>query len=222
MLWQPYRAACDTTYDRPRVTRQEDDVTLLDRPRGLERDRRNRADAGRTPATTTRGRRSTACSTSTRPSIVQCRSTDDVVAAVRAARAAGLPIAVRGGGHSVAGHCVADDALVVDLRHMRAVEVDPERRIARAEGGAPVAGPRHGDRRPRPRDDRRHVRRHGDRRPDADRRDRLPDGHRRAHLRHARRGGGRDRRRSVVVGPARAAIRSCSGRCAAAAATSAS
>ena len=67
--------------------------------------------------------------------IVQCRSTDDVVAAVRAARAAGLPIAVRGGGHSVAGHCVADDALVVDLRHLRGVEVDPERRIARAQGG---------------------------------------------------------------------------------------
>ena len=67
--------------------------------------------------------------------IVQCRSTEDVVAAVRAARAAGLPIAVRGGGHSVAGHCVADDALVVDLRHMRSVEVDPKRRIARAQGG---------------------------------------------------------------------------------------
>ena len=67
--------------------------------------------------------------------IVQCRSTDDVVAAVRAARAAGLAIAVRGGGHSVAGHCVADDALVVDLRHMRSVEVDPERRLARAQGG---------------------------------------------------------------------------------------
>jgi FAD/FMN-containing dehydrogenase len=68
--------------------------------------------------------------------IVQCRSTADVVAAVRAARAANLPIAIRGGGHSVAGHCVADDALVVDLRHMRAVEVDAERRRARAEGGA--------------------------------------------------------------------------------------
>jgi FAD/FMN-containing dehydrogenase len=67
--------------------------------------------------------------------IVQCRSKSDVVAAVRAARTAGLPIAVRGGGHSVAGHCVADDALVVDLRHMRGVTVDPERRIAHAEGG---------------------------------------------------------------------------------------
>src|SRR6478609_11345289 len=68
--------------------------------------------------------------------IVQCLSTEDVATAIRAARAAGLPIGVRGGGHSVAGHCVADDALVVDLRYMRAVDVEPQRRIARAEGGA--------------------------------------------------------------------------------------
>ncbi len=68
--------------------------------------------------------------------IVQCQSTADVVAAVQAARSAGLPIAIRGGGHSVAGHAVADGALVVDLREMRHVEVDPGRRIARAQGGA--------------------------------------------------------------------------------------
>ncbi len=68
--------------------------------------------------------------------IVTCRSTEDVVAAVRAARSAGLPIAVRGGGHGVAGHAVADGALVVDLREMRSVAVDPERRRARAAGGA--------------------------------------------------------------------------------------
>ncbi|MEA2519050.1 MAG: hypothetical protein QOF49_1130, partial [Chloroflexota bacterium] len=48
--------------------------------------------------------------------IVACRSTGDVVAAVRAARAAMLPVAIRGGGHSVAGHGVADGALMVDLR----------------------------------------------------------------------------------------------------------
>lgn len=68
--------------------------------------------------------------------IVQCHTTEDVVAAVRSARALGLPIAVRGGGHSVAGHSVADGAFVVDLRHMRRVEVDPARRVARAQGGA--------------------------------------------------------------------------------------
>ncbi|HEX2756596.1 MAG TPA: FAD-binding oxidoreductase [Candidatus Limnocylindrales bacterium] len=68
--------------------------------------------------------------------IVPCTSTDEVVGAVRAARTAGLPIAVRGGGHSVAGHGVADGALVVSLGSMRDVTVDPERRIAHVGGGA--------------------------------------------------------------------------------------
>jgi FAD/FMN-containing dehydrogenase len=68
--------------------------------------------------------------------IVQARSTTDVATAVRAARAAGLPIAVRGGGHSVSGHSMADGALVIDLRRMREVRVDPRRRRATAEGGA--------------------------------------------------------------------------------------
>ena len=64
------------------------------------------------------------------------RSSSDVAAAVRWAGAAGLPIAVRGGGHSVAGHAVADGALVIDLRLMRDVTVDPARRRAIAGGGA--------------------------------------------------------------------------------------
>ena len=68
--------------------------------------------------------------------IVPCETTDEVVAAVRAGRAAGLPIAVRGGGHSVAGHGIANDALVVSLATMRDVRIDPERRIAHAGGGA--------------------------------------------------------------------------------------
>ncbi|MEA2606419.1 MAG: hypothetical protein QOI00_1176 [Chloroflexota bacterium] len=68
--------------------------------------------------------------------IVPCSSTADVVAAVRAAGDLGLSIAVRGGGHSVAGHSVADGALVVDLRGMRSVIVDSDARLARAGGGA--------------------------------------------------------------------------------------
>ena len=68
--------------------------------------------------------------------IVRARTVDDVVAAVVAAGDLGLPIAVRGGGHSVAGHAMADGALVVDLREMRAVTVDPTTRIVRVEGGA--------------------------------------------------------------------------------------
>jgi FAD/FMN-containing dehydrogenase len=68
--------------------------------------------------------------------IAPCSTTEEVVEAVRAARSAGLPIAVRGGGHSVAGHGVADGALVVSLSGMRGVEVDAGARLARAGGGA--------------------------------------------------------------------------------------
>ena len=68
--------------------------------------------------------------------IVPCSATDDVVAAVRAAVAAGLPIAVRGGGHSVAGHGSADGALSVSLAGMRGVSVDADRRLVHAAGGA--------------------------------------------------------------------------------------
>ena len=68
--------------------------------------------------------------------IVPCETTEQVAAAVRAALAAGLPIAIRGGGHSVAGHGIADGALVVWLANMRDVTIDPERRLAHAGGGA--------------------------------------------------------------------------------------
>ena len=62
--------------------------------------------------------------------------TRDVVAAVEFAREADLPVSVRGGGHGVAGLCVGDGSLVVDLRLMRDVHVDAEAMTATCGGGA--------------------------------------------------------------------------------------
>jgi FAD/FMN-containing dehydrogenase len=67
--------------------------------------------------------------------IVRAASTDDVVAAVNYARENSLPLAVRGGSHSVPGFGTGDDAVVIDLGRMQRVEVDPARRTARAQGG---------------------------------------------------------------------------------------
>jgi hypothetical protein len=60
----------------------------------------------------------------------------DVVTAVAFARDSDLPVAVRGGGHSVAGHCIGDGGVVVDLRLMRNVAVDPDARTATCGGGS--------------------------------------------------------------------------------------
>jgi len=68
--------------------------------------------------------------------IARCTGVADVVAAVRFARERDLEIAVRGGGHNVAGTAVCDDGLVVDLSPMRAVWVDPAGRTAWVQGGA--------------------------------------------------------------------------------------
>ncbi|MEU4287901.1 FAD-binding oxidoreductase [Kribbella sp. NPDC026596] len=68
--------------------------------------------------------------------IAQCESAADVQAAVRHGVAQGLEIAVRGGGHGVAGTAVTDGGLVVDLRRMNSVQVDPFAKIARVGGGA--------------------------------------------------------------------------------------
>ena len=68
--------------------------------------------------------------------IARCSGTADVAAAVRFARDHDLEIAVRGGGHNVAGTAVCHDGIVVDLSAMRAVWVDPAGRTARVQGGA--------------------------------------------------------------------------------------
>jgi FAD/FMN-containing dehydrogenase len=68
--------------------------------------------------------------------IVQPVDAAEVARAVRFARDQDLPISIRGGGHSVAGHGLVDDGLVIDLRRMRSVAVDPLRRRASAGGGA--------------------------------------------------------------------------------------
>src|SRR5437773_3036947 len=71
------------------------------------------------------------------PAIVaRCTCVEDVVTAVRFAREHDLVIAVRGGGHSVAGFSTCDGGVVIDLSDMRAVEIDPAKRIARVQGGA--------------------------------------------------------------------------------------
>ena len=68
--------------------------------------------------------------------IVRCRTTADVIAAVTFARDHGQPVSVRGGGHNVAGHAVADGSVMVDLSPMDDVRVDPERARALVQGGA--------------------------------------------------------------------------------------
>jgi len=67
--------------------------------------------------------------------IARCTCTDDVVAALRAARAGGLPVSVRGGGHGVRGYATCDDGVVIDLSPMKDVVVDAEARTVRAGAG---------------------------------------------------------------------------------------
>ena len=63
----------------------------------------------------------------------------DVVRAVTFARRHDLPLTVRGGGHSVAGNAAHDGAFMIDLSRMKAIQVDPETRTARAEPGLTLA-----------------------------------------------------------------------------------
>jgi len=68
--------------------------------------------------------------------VVRCAGPQDVRRAVRVSRELGLPLGVRCGGHSAAGHAVPDDGLMIDLSLMGGVVVDPGARTAHVEGGA--------------------------------------------------------------------------------------
>jgi len=72
-----------------------------------------------------------------RPALIaRCAGVGDVIDSVNFARENDLLMAVRGGGHNVAGNGVCDGGLVIDLSPMKRIRVDPERRTVRAEGGA--------------------------------------------------------------------------------------
>ena len=68
--------------------------------------------------------------------IVRCAAAADVAAAVRLAHDRGLLVAIRGGGHNIAGNAVCDGGLMIDLSRMKSVTVDAANRTARVEAGA--------------------------------------------------------------------------------------
>jgi FAD/FMN-containing dehydrogenase len=71
-----------------------------------------------------------------RPAVIACcRTTDDVIHAVAFARVHELPVSIRGGGHSPAGHAVCDGGLMIDFSLMKRIDIDPVRQTARVEPG---------------------------------------------------------------------------------------
>lgn len=71
-----------------------------------------------------------------RPALIaRCRGVADVCAAVAFARGTGLEISIRGGGHNIAGRCVTNGGLMIDLAEMNGTYVDPQARTIRAQGG---------------------------------------------------------------------------------------
>jgi len=67
--------------------------------------------------------------------IARCRTSQDVAAAVAFAREYDMEIAVRSGGHSIPGHSAGDGGMMIDLSQMKAITIDPVRRIARVQPG---------------------------------------------------------------------------------------
>jgi FAD/FMN-containing dehydrogenase len=71
-----------------------------------------------------------------RPALIaRCRGLADIVDAVRLARAERLEVAVKGGGHNVAGRATVNGGLMIDLSLMKGIHVDPKKKTARAQGG---------------------------------------------------------------------------------------
>src|SRR3979409_1982827 len=70
-----------------------------------------------------------------RPALIaRCRGLADIVDAIQGARDQRLEVAVRGGGHNVAGQSTIDGGLMIDLSLMKGIHVDPKARTARAQG----------------------------------------------------------------------------------------
>src|SRR5215469_8005022 len=67
--------------------------------------------------------------------IVYCADPDDVLITIDLTRSVGLPIAVRGGGHSMVGLSVGNGALVIDLSRLKGIEIDPRTGIAHVQAG---------------------------------------------------------------------------------------
>src|SRR5690242_2024340 len=67
--------------------------------------------------------------------IVKCVNDADVVNAVRFARSMNIEVAVRGGGHNVAGTALCDDGIVIDLSPMKGITIDPVKQTARVQAG---------------------------------------------------------------------------------------
>src|SRR5215831_291258 len=83
-----------------------------------------------------RGRRVWNAMIDRRPLVIACcTGAADVISAVNVARQRGLPVAVRGGAHNVAGRATCDDGIVIDLSSMKGIRIDRSARIVRAEPG---------------------------------------------------------------------------------------
>src|SRR6476660_883570 len=71
-----------------------------------------------------------------RPAVIaRPRGAADVIACVQFGQSHNLPLAIRGGGHNIAGRCVCDEGIVIDFADMKGIRVDPVAKTARAEPG---------------------------------------------------------------------------------------